>query len=173
MQTFMEQTWRGNHSPRPFYQQEEHLEALKEFEVTEGNQHELNHLVQCVHYVVSKKHHLDEELLSALGTCIPLQEEEEIDLQNLVKEQLKAALSLRRSYFSASGSLLDSSSAREAKDALASVQQVVAVLIKQQEGLDRQARLFKMENILIQCVEGLPEETKQQFLDEVARQLGD
>ena len=149
------------------------MEELAAFDVNSGNQHEMNNLVQAVHYVVTKKDFLDEKLINVLSTCIPHVDDEDIDLPTLVKEQLQAALSLRRSYFTSSGKLLDTSSAREAKDALSSVQQVVSVLIKQQESLDRHARLFKMENILIQCAGDLPEDVKQEFLNQVAKQLGD
>ena len=150
------------------------MEELREFEVMEGNEHEMGHLIQCVHFIVSKREFLTDDLHAALEACLPEKEEsEDIDLTELVKDQLRSAVNLKKSYFSSNGRLLDGNSAREAKDALASVQQVIAVLIKQQEGLDRQARLFKMENILIQCAEHLPEETRTKFLDEIGRQLGD
>ena len=149
------------------------LDELKEFEVMEGSEFDINHLTRCVSFIASQKEFLTEPLIAALETCIPAVEDEEFDLTELVKDQLKSAVNLKRSYFSHSGKLIDGNSAREAKDALASVQQVIAVLIKQQEGLDRQARLFKMENILIQCAEHLPEEVRVKFLDEVSKQLGE
>jgi len=150
------------------------VDALKDFEVAEENPFDLATLRNSVQYIISKRDFLNEELLNLLVTLHPTYEEEEIDLPALVKSQLRSAIALKNSYFNhKTGRLLDGNTAREAKDALASVQQVLNTLIKQQESLDHQARLLKMENILIHCAEDLPEEVRAKFLDEVARQLGE
>ena len=148
--------------------------TIEEFHAAEKNPYSQEDLMSAVAFVHSKKNFLDEKMVDLLAICMPLAEDMEADLGQLVQQQLRSAIALKNSYFNpVTGKLLDGANAREAKDALASVQQVIGVLIKQQDELDRQSRLMTMENILMSCVDGLPDETKTQFLDQVAKQLGE
>ena len=145
-------------------------EDLAEFESANHNPFSLETIRQSIIFLVSNKEHLTEEMTDMLSGCIP-SGEEDIDLETLVQSQLRSAVSLKNSYFNGNGSIKQGTSGRDAKDALASCQQIINVLMKQQEQLDRNSRLMKMENILIACVQDLPEETKNKFLSQVSQQL--
>ncbi len=157
--------------PATVHEFEKVPQNLKEFEAAENNPFSVATMMQSVAYIHSVKDNLTLEMVSLLSSCIPHNLEEDIHLDDLVKSQLHSAVALKNSYFNINGSIKEGTSSKDAKDALASCQQIINVLVKQQEGLDRQSRLMKMENILIQCAMDLPEEAKQVFLDEVARQL--
>lgn len=153
------------------------LASLEDFEIAEKSPYSVDSLRSAVAFIHSKKLHLDDKMVSLLSLSMPEAEEIDTDLGNLVHQQLRSAIALKNSYFNpTTGKLLDGVNAREAKDALSSVQQVIGVLIKQQDELDRQSRLVSMENILIRCMDDLPEECKdikERFLDQVSRQLGE
>lgn len=146
-------------------------DTLAHFEASEHNPFCPATLMRSVAYIHSVKENLTPEMISLLSSSIPHDLDKDINLDDLVKSQLHSAVALKDSYFNPGGSLKEGTSSKDAKDALAGCQQIISVLIKQQEGLDRQSRLLKMENILIQCAMDLPKEAKQVFLDEVARQL--
>ncbi len=152
------------------------MEALKDFEVAENNPFDRSTLLTAVQYVASMHEHLDEEMLNILVLLHPEYEDdnEEIDLPSLVKSQLKSAIALKNSYFNRkTGRLLDGHAAREAKDALASVQQVLNTLIKQQDSLDHQDKLLKMENVLIHCLDEEDEGLRDRVLDHIHKQVGE
>lgn len=158
-------------TPEEIHEFEKVPETLGDFQAAEQNPFSVGALMQSVAYIHSMKDHLTDEMVSLLSSSIPHDLEQDINLDDLVNSQLHSAVALKNSYFNPNGDLKKGTSSKEAKDALAGCQQIIQVLIKQQEGLDRQSRLMKMENILIQCAMDLPKEAKQQFLDEVARQL--
>jgi hypothetical protein len=152
----------------------EGLEALREFEAAEHNPFSIETLLSSVHYLHHNRKHLTKVMTDLLSQCMPPEDEMDLDLHKLVKDQLRSAVSLKNSYFSpATGKLLEGASSREAKDALASCQQVINVLMKQQEELDRNSRLLTIENIVMHVMNDQDEEIKKSFLDQINRQLGD